>query len=137
MRIRNALYRAGIWVAWCVPMPDTWSERLLLVIFRSAVGPALRSTVSVRVVRETDVGREVITGSEHNTMRGQSPAVAVQAPNNRPDAGAAWLRWAVCQRLHQADYTPADWIAVLEWLREREAGYPPREALMADAGRAP
>ena len=57
MRIRNALCRAGIWVAWCVPMPDTWSERLLLVIFRSAVAHELRSTVSVRVMRDTDVGR--------------------------------------------------------------------------------
>ena len=54
MTIRRAICYAGIWVAWNVPMPDTWSERLLLAIFRSAVAPALRSTVSVKVTRETE-----------------------------------------------------------------------------------
>ena len=70
-------------------------------------------------------------------MRAPFAAGTVRPPNDRPDAGAPWLRWAVCPRLHQADYTPADWIAVLEWLREREAGYPPHEALMVDAGPTP
>lgn len=54
MTIRRAICYAGIWVAWNVPMPLSWSERLLLAIFRSAVAPALRSTVSVKVTRETE-----------------------------------------------------------------------------------
>lgn len=54
MTIRRAICYAGIWVAWNVPMPLSWSERLLLATFRSAAGPELRSTVSVKVTRETE-----------------------------------------------------------------------------------
>ncbi len=57
MNIRKALQHAGIWVAWCVPMPLAWSERLLLAVFRSALAPHLRDAVSVRVVRETESER--------------------------------------------------------------------------------
>ena len=32
---------------------------------------------------------------------------------------------------HRRSYTLADAEAIVEWLREREAGYPPHEALMA------
>ena len=39
--------------------------------------------------------------------------------------------------IHRRAYTLADAEAIAEWLREREAGYPPHEALMAGAGRAP
>ncbi len=43
--------------------------------------------------------------------------------------GDCVLTWRVRER-HRWDYTLADAEAVAAWLREREAGYPPLEALM-------
>ena len=38
---------------------------------------------------------------------------------------------------HRADYTLADAVAIVEWLRERDAGYPPHPKLMPDTAVAP
>ncbi len=47
-------------------------------------------------------------------------------PDDRVAAfGACAPRWS-----HRRAYTLADAEAIAEWLREREAGYPPHEALM-------
>ena len=52
-------------------------------------------------------------------------AFGVYAPTSRVGA------------VHRRSYTLADAEAIAAWLREREAGYPVHEALLAGAGRVP
>ena len=39
--------------------------------------------------------------------------------------------------LYRRSYTLADAVAIVEWLRERDAGYPPHPKLMPDTAVAP